>query len=242
MVTAGTYAETINHYSVLRTVEDMYRLDYIGNEAYVSTITDVWVPAAPSGPTAVVPSSSQVNLSWTANSSNQTGFEVERATDSAFTQNVTLLTITADTSYIDTDLTPSSTYYYRVRATNAYGDSPNSDVTGVTTLPAGWLATDVGGPGISGSTTFDGTTWTVQGGGSGIWSTPDQFQYAYESVMGDTTIFARVTTVQRTSTFAKAGVMFRDTAESDAPYVALLQNPNNQVEIQWRDTAGAASD
>jgi hypothetical protein len=53
---------------------------------------------------------------------------------------------------------------------------------------------------------------------------------------------ARVTSVQHTSDWAKAGVMFRDGTGSGAPYVAVLQNPNNQVEMQWRDTAGNDSD
>jgi hypothetical protein len=99
----------------------------------------------------------------------------------------------------------------------------------------------VGSPGQAGSTTFDGTTWTVSGGGSGIWSNPDQFRYAYQSVSGDATIIARVTSVQDTNDWAKAGVMFRDGTGSGAPYVAVFENPNDQVEMQWRDTAGADS-
>src|SRR5262249_11741922 len=58
---------------------------------------------------------------------------------------------------------------------------------------------------------------------------------------GDTTIVAHVTSLQNTSIWAKAGVMFRDGTGSGAPYVAVLQNPNNQVEMQWRDSSGADS-
>jgi hypothetical protein len=36
--------------------------------------------------------------------------------------------------------------------------------------------------------------------------------------------------------------MFRDGTDPDAPYVAVFQNPNGQVEMQWRDSAGADSD
>src|SRR5205807_101467 len=44
-------------------------------------------PAAPSGLTAVAASTSQINLSWTDNSTNETGFLVERSTDgTTFTQ------------------------------------------------------------------------------------------------------------------------------------------------------------
>lgn len=43
MVKAGRYGETINHYTVLRTLEDMYGLPAVGNSANVSVITDCWL-------------------------------------------------------------------------------------------------------------------------------------------------------------------------------------------------------
>jgi hypothetical protein len=42
MVKAGTYADSINHYSVLRTIEDMYKLPYAGNAAEALPITNCW--------------------------------------------------------------------------------------------------------------------------------------------------------------------------------------------------------
>jgi hypothetical protein len=45
MVQPGYYSETINHYSVLRTLEDMYGLPHAGHSADVHPIRDVWVGA-----------------------------------------------------------------------------------------------------------------------------------------------------------------------------------------------------
>ncbi|MGZ4133916.1 MAG: alkaline phosphatase family protein [Tumebacillaceae bacterium] len=42
MVKQGSYSENINHYNVLRTIEDMYGLPYVGNSATAATISDVW--------------------------------------------------------------------------------------------------------------------------------------------------------------------------------------------------------
>ena len=42
MVKAGTYSETINHYSILRTIEDIYGLPYACNAASAVPITDSW--------------------------------------------------------------------------------------------------------------------------------------------------------------------------------------------------------
>jgi len=43
----GAYAESINHYSVLRTLEDMYGLAALGNASAATPITDVWSSSVP---------------------------------------------------------------------------------------------------------------------------------------------------------------------------------------------------
>ena len=42
-VRPGVYGEQINHYSVLRTIEEMYRLSLLGESALATPIADVWV-------------------------------------------------------------------------------------------------------------------------------------------------------------------------------------------------------
>ncbi len=42
MVRAGRYAESVNHYRVLRTLEDMYGLPHAGKSAGVAPISDCW--------------------------------------------------------------------------------------------------------------------------------------------------------------------------------------------------------
>ena len=53
----------------------------------------VTIPAAPSGLTATAVSTSQINLSWTNNATNQTGFKIDQATSSDFTQGLTTVTV-----------------------------------------------------------------------------------------------------------------------------------------------------
>jgi hypothetical protein len=45
MVAGGQYSNTINHYNVLRTIEDMYGLGYAGKASTVTTITNCWKSA-----------------------------------------------------------------------------------------------------------------------------------------------------------------------------------------------------
>jgi phosphatidylinositol-3-phosphatase len=42
MVNAGEYADSVNHYDILRTIEDMYGLSYAGNAATAVPITNCW--------------------------------------------------------------------------------------------------------------------------------------------------------------------------------------------------------
>lgn len=76
------------------------------------------VPTIPSNLTATAVSSTQINLSWTDASSDETGFKIESPAG-------TLITTTAAnaTSYNHTNLTCNTTYSYAVKATNATGDS-----------------------------------------------------------------------------------------------------------------------
>jgi len=46
MVIPGQYGQTINHLNVLRTLEDMYGLDYLGNTAGVAPIADAFLPGS----------------------------------------------------------------------------------------------------------------------------------------------------------------------------------------------------
>lgn len=47
MVKQGQFAETINHFNVLRTLEDLYGLTHVGSAATATPISDVWKQATP---------------------------------------------------------------------------------------------------------------------------------------------------------------------------------------------------
>jgi hypothetical protein len=89
------------------------------------------VPAAPSGLTGNSPTGSRrVDLSWTDNAGNESGFRIERSTNgSTFTQ---LGTVAANVrTYQNTGLPRGTTYWYRVLAFNASGASAPSNTVSV---------------------------------------------------------------------------------------------------------------
>src|SRR5438105_2869768 len=89
-------------------------------------------PTAPTNLAATAASSTQVNLSWTNTSTTQTGVKIERSTDGVTFAQIALAGATA-VSYSDAGLSASTTYSYRVRATNASGDSAYSNTASATT-------------------------------------------------------------------------------------------------------------
>lgn len=101
-----------------------------------STPPDTTPPTAPTNLVATVVLSSQINLTWTASTDNVgvTGYKVERCSGtgcSSFTQIAT----PTNTSFNDTGLTGSTSYSYRVRATDAAGNlSSYSNTAGGATL------------------------------------------------------------------------------------------------------------
>jgi predicted esterase len=69
-----------------------------------------------------------VSLTWSDKTSNETGFELVRATDSLFTQGVTTISLGANvTSYRNTGLLGNMKYWYRVRARNGAAASGYSN-------------------------------------------------------------------------------------------------------------------
>ncbi len=91
------------------------------------------LPASPSSLTATAISRSRIDLAWQDNSSNETGFQIERSR-SGGSFSLIATTGAGATSYSNTSgLTPSKTYSYRVRAINSVGSSPYSNTASATT-------------------------------------------------------------------------------------------------------------
>ena len=174
----------------------------MGNTWSAAIVNDpVTAPTAPSGLTATAVSASQINLTWTDNSTNEGAFLIERSSDNV---TFTLLGYAgADvTNYVDTGLSANTTYYYRVRARNTIGDSPYSNVasamtfnTSVVAAPTGLTAT----PGnakvnlkwnaVTGATSYNVKRSTTNGGPYVTIASPSTTNYTDFGLVNGTTYY-----------------------------------------------------
>lgn len=99
-----------------------------------TTSTLLAIPLAPDALAVAGFDATSVQLSWNDNSDNETGFEIERSTSPSPASYVRIHTTGAGVeSYNNTGLDETTTYYYRIRAINAAGESTYSNVVSVTT-------------------------------------------------------------------------------------------------------------
>ena len=181
-------------------------------------------------------------LSWTA-SAGATSYDIYRSTTSNGEGSTAYKTGVTTTTFTNTGLTNGTTYYYEVTAVNSAGQSGKSSQVSAkpSALPSGWNDADIGSPGEAGSASYSNGTYTVSGGGTDVWGTSDQFNYAYQSVTGNATIIAEVNSQTNSSGWAKAGIMVRDSTAANGAYAYVFISPSNGVDFQYRTADGATA-
>lgn len=90
----------------------------------------------------------------------------------------------------------------------------------------------------------DGTV-TIVGAGHDIWDNADGFRYVYMSITGDFEASVQITYFERTTQWAKAGLMARQSVDADSvnalstAAAGNLPGPDLGVQLTWRaDKAG----
>ncbi len=108
-------------------------------------------------------------------------------------------------------------------------------------LPPVWSHQDIGSVGVAGSATHSAGTYAVTGSGADIWNTADGFHYVHQALSGDGEITARVVSVQNTHTWAKAGVMIRESLTAGSRHAMIVVTPSEGVSFQRRASTGGTS-
>jgi PKD repeat protein len=214
-------------------------------------------PAAPSNLTAQAASGTQINLSWTDNSTDETGFRIERSSGGGGFAQVAV-TGAGVTTYPNTGLTAGIAYTYRVIAVNAAGDSTASNTATATTptppaAPTGLTATVV-------SSTQINLAWTDYASdetGYRVLRSTDNATFgqiaqlpagttAYQStgLQADTTYYFRVVAYNNggPSEFAAASAKTDPPPPPPAPgNLTATAVSSSQITLNWADVATETS-
>jgi chitodextrinase len=198
---------------------------------------DTVPPSAPTSLLVTAVSSSQLNLSWTASTDNVavSGYKVERCQGSACS-NFTQVAAPTGTTYNDTGLAGSTSYSYRVRATDAAGNLSSYSGAGSATTAVAAIIVQVtpvrGGATLSQSLTFTanlqndvssaGVTWTSSGGTFSSHSITTATFVAPSATTGNVTVTA--TSVADSTQSATATI-----AVTDLSGVYTYQNDNSRT-------------
>lgn len=178
--------------------------------------------SAPSNLAATGASSNQVNLTWTDNSSSETGYTFAYATNSGLTSPTYVYAGGVNTtSHSHTGRSAATTYYYKIKA-EGNPDSTWTAVDGATTAPSGLTATAT-------SNTAINLTWTGNGSNAAITG----YTYAYannSSFTGATYVYVAgngSTSASRTGLISGTTYWFKIKAEGtsnlyDSPFTPYV--------------------
>jgi hypothetical protein len=108
-------------------------------------------------------------------------------------------------------------------------------------LPSPWASSDIGAVGAAGSVGHSSGTFNVAGSGENIWGTADEFRYLYVPASGDCTITARVSGISAANTWAKGGVMIRESLAANSRHTLLAATPNGTMQFIRRSATGGSS-
>jgi hypothetical protein len=159
---------------------------------------------------------------------------------------------------------PLGAGHIRVVATSADGTQtdgvsgafqivPNASGTGG--MPPGWLCADIGAVAVGGSCAYEVDDeivpdFVIEGSGSDIWGTSDEFSGAGYPAYGDFSFTARVLGVENVNAWTKVGIMIRDWngetpafEEGDGRHASFLVTPTTAkgTAFQRRATSGGSS-
>ncbi len=110
-----------------------------------------------------------------------------------------------------------------------------------TVQAGGYPAVDIGNPGVAGTVTEAGGTVVLEGGGSDIWGSADQFFFRFGTLRGDGEVIVRIQSLENTHMWAKAGVMIRENTSAGSRNAFMAISPASGITLQSRSAANGST-
>lgn len=188
-------------------------------------------------------SNSSMQVTWTDNSNDETGFRIERrssttgggAWSSWSLQHTTAANATNWTQ--SSSLTSGTTYQYRVRGN---GSTNSNFVESNARSFYTFTATNLG-VGLTPTMTYSNGIMTIEAAGTGIEGTVDSFYFVSTNLAADGQIVARIDSVSNTDSWTQAGVMVRDQLGTNSSHVMMMLRPTAGSAFVYRTTGGGST-
>jgi fibronectin type 3 domain-containing protein len=251
LLTESSYHDTtptwsaINYYRVTAVDQAGNESDPATAQAFVSD-GDTSAPFQPQNLVLTNLGAGGVSLNWDDNTElDLAGYVIERATSPAgpfLPVSQSLITVS---SYTDTTAPASGTLYYRVSARDTTGNTSLPAEANITRTPApaNFTFTQIGNPSPAGSLTPVGDNgYNLVAGGTDIYNTADSFAFAHQQVTGNFDFKIRLAGLTNTNSFAKAGLMARESLAANSRNVFVLATPgSNGHRLTHRSTNGGST-
>jgi fibronectin type 3 domain-containing protein len=212
------------------------------NSGLASAYPSATAPAAPTGLVANTTSHARIDLTWNS-VLGATSYSIKRSTTNggpyttiANGQGTIFLT------YADTGLTPSTTYYYVITATNSIGASSISTQASATTLPAlpsSWTFFDGGYLTTPGNATYTNGAFAVRGAGLDYGGgNSDSFGFSYINMTDNGEIMARFATRANYSGLNKSGLTMRESLANGSKHAFVIFDGTTNNYFLYRSSTG----
>ena len=124
---------------------------------------------------------------------------------------------------------------------NKYGTDPVKSESSPAVLPSNWTGSLDINTAFAGHALSYKNSYELKASGSDIWNSADGFRFLYETIYGDCEITARVVSMDQSSSWAKAGIMIRETLDPNSKQISMLATPLSSGSLFARRTAVGSS-
>jgi hypothetical protein len=138
-----------------------------------------------------------------------------------------------------TPLTVGLTYTLTVNNVTDFTGNPIAPNSQATFTVGDYIAQDIGNPALAGSVSVAGNGYAISGGGTNVSGVADQFAFNYRQIAGDFDLRLRVDALATDQSWAKAGLMARETLSANARHASSFATENiNGAYFASRITVG----